>query len=871
MTEEYLGISLKNLAPLIPQRLMEKFSLVGAETVGDVVKLEDDAFRLTKSMGKQIFLDYLQFKSDIQNRPQEIVNCNQAMIFDFSSLSKNILDLELKSIIGIIPRRLVVKLERLNSITVNDAVNLSWDDIVSAKAIGSTTAKDYIEFRSLLAINPELLPKVELQNKGDLLPRVYKSDFLADLKAFVTGFFELLPRNMAFDIINKRYALESDSPYTLEDIGLFYNITRERVRQIQNKTINHLRNFLNVGFLKKPKCVCHPQLHEKYKQLSGQLSNQSVVWEKTLLSIYHENGLIIDSIQKEHFIVFLTEVFGGVQYTYQTSAFYIFNNSIDHTIYEQVCSQVFTLLKREVKPIRLFDVVVRIGKKNRKIDRSLIEQVLKNLPNIHCIQDENGEDQYLVAFHKLSSLGDYAYRILFDTKELMHLTRIWREIQHRLVSNNNEHLEAMSSLRNQLVSDNRFTPLGKSGKWGLLEWGMNSSSIIDLTLKALIHFDKPSTLKEISEYVNNIRPGTRPESISSIIAQHGDKVCKYRRATFIHSDWKSHYQDLPDHGYSAKRLSMEQFCRVITEIYHQNKLSQYTARELFEFLRIRGILWSYNYTYLRLFDCPSLKKEKSGVKTLFSFIDGVQTIKKTGKLETIKIKVEDILRKSQNQEKALNELVEELEKIGTSRPSVYAVISKNNDLFEKVETSSGVVIRIKDHSEEIGKKKGLEQHLQRIKDGETKTVEFKSSLRWDLKENKPNPELEFVVTKVIAAFLNTEGGYLYIGVADDSNLLGIEHDYSTLQKGNRDGFLLHLNNLLIKYFGRGVFAHVGTEIVEIHGRDIAVVTVKKADKETYLIYKGEKVFLIRASASVQSLDIEAAAQYVSANFKRLRI
>src|SRR2546426_5483834 len=64
-----------------------------------------------------------------------------------------------------------------------------------------------------------------------------------------------------------------------------------------------------------------------------------------------------------------------------------------------------------------------------------------------------------------------------------------------------------------------------------------------------------------------------------------------------------------------------------------------------------------------------------------------------------------------------------------------------------------------------------------IKLGESKTLEFKSSLRWHFKENrKDDGMVTHSVLKTIAAFLNTEGGDLLIGVKDDRSIVGIEHD-----------------------------------------------------------------------------------------------
>ena len=63
--------------------------------------------------------------------------------------------------------------------------------------------------------------------------------------------------------------------------------------------------------------------------------------------------------------------------------------------------------------------------------------------------------------------------------------------------------------------------------------------------------------------------------------------------------------------------------------------------------------------------------------------------------------------------------------------------------------------------------------------------------------------------KSIAAFSNGEGGTLLIGVNDEGEILGLEHDYSSLN-GTKDEFGLHLRSLENKSFG-GSFAACNSE------------------------------------------------------------
>jgi Putative DNA-binding domain len=69
---------------------------------------------------------------------------------------------------------------------------------------------------------------------------------------------------------------------------------------------------------------------------------------------------------------------------------------------------------------------------------------------------------------------------------------------------------------------------------------------------------------------------------------------------------------------------------------------------------------------------------------------------------------------------------------------------------------------------------------------ESYSLEFKSTARWDVDKNQKNPEMEQVILKTVASFLNTEkGGTLLIGVTDDKEIIGLDLDYQTFSKPNK--------------------------------------------------------------------------------------
>lgn len=89
-----------------------------------------------------------------------------------------------------------------------------------------------------------------------------------------------------------------------------------------------------------------------------------------------------------------------------------------------------------------------------------------------------------------------------------------------------------------------------------------------------------------------------------------------------------------------------------------------------------------------------------------------------------------------------------------------------------------------------------------INKGESPKLEFKSTLRVDLKTSKPEKFIEHSVLKTLAAFLNSDGGTLLIGIEDNKNILGLEHDFNSFSKPDKlDEFQKHFDNLIHRSLG----------------------------------------------------------------------
>ena len=151
---------------------------------------------------------------------------------------------------------------------------------------------------------------------------------------------------------------------------------------------------------------------------------------------------------------------------------------------------------------------------------------------------------------------------------------------------------------------------------------------------------------------------------------------------------------------------------------------------------------------------------------------------------------------------------------------------------------------------------------------ESKTLEFKSSLRWNLQEDrKDDRHVTHAALKTIAAFLNTEGGDLLIGVDDDRQVLGIDHD----RLEDDDKFMRHLAQAVRNGLGdrAGTCIDPRTQIVE--GKTVCLVSCQRSPEPVYLRWKGvEKAgggdLYVRTGPGSVRLGDDDAVQYVATRF-----
>lgn len=145
---------------------------------------------------------------------------------------------------------------------------------------------------------------------------------------------------------------------------------------------------------------------------------------------------------------------------------------------------------------------------------------------------------------------------------------------------------------------------------------------------------------------------------------------------------------------------------------------------------------------------------------------------------------------------------------------------------------------------------------------ESKVLEFKSSIYWDYKREIKNEQMKVEVAMELAAFMNSKGGILIIGVDNSNNILGIQKDLDIMHN-NKDAFELTFTNLVRDYLGKINGAYTDLRIEKIEDKEVAVIRVKASPHEVYVkIDRNKEEFCYRPGNSCVTLLPSEASVYI---------
>jgi len=147
-----------------------------------------------------------------------------------------------------------------------------------------------------------------------------------------------------------------------------------------------------------------------------------------------------------------------------------------------------------------------------------------------------------------------------------------------------------------------------------------------------------------------------------------------------------------------------------------------------------------------------------------------------------------------------------------------------------------------------------------IAGGESERLEFKSTVRWNVRADKPGKEMELAWLKSVVGFLNTNGGVILLGVDDDGNVLGLERDGFA----NADKCLRHIGNLIGQHVGIEYTQFIRYNLVTVDDKSVAMIQCARSATPAFLKTGKDEDFYVRAGPASQKLPTSQILGYIEA-------
>ena len=170
---------------------------------------------------------------------------------------------------------------------------------------------------------------------------------------------------------------------------------------------------------------------------------------------------------------------------------------------------------------------------------------------------------------------------------------------------------------------------------------------------------------------------------------------------------------------------------------------------------------------------------------------------------------------------------------------------------------------IKQALKSVGRNVPIRGVLDLIKIGESKSLEFKETLRYDTRKREVSKEVEKSALKSIVGFMNADGGTLIVGVRDDKVITGIGLDLNNLPKKDSDGFENHLNMTIKTMIGLTFSKYISVGFEHVQDKEVCIIRVMPSHKPAYLTsHDGKEEFFVRVNNSNQPFLMSQAEEYI---------
>lgn len=289
-------------------------------------------------------------------------------------------------------------------------------------------------------------------------------------------------------VIKRRFNLDNTYKSTLEEIGKQFNVTRERIRQIEKNALTKLQRNVNNTELG----LVNEFIKEILRQNGGIMTEENLF--AALINILNKNDVEINknainlsiTLEKE-----LERIPNTINYKP-----YIRFNSINDEFVRDITENAIKILQKKTDVVphsKLFD---ELKKKSVHVKENL-DQIVSALTLDKRLKIVDGAAGLATWRHiNPKTLRDKIYFVLNQNKKPLHFVDIVNRISELHFDNKRINLQAV---HNELIRHEQFILIGR-GIYALKDWGYKSGTVADI-IEEILKDGKTKSQEEIIKEV----------------------------------------------------------------------------------------------------------------------------------------------------------------------------------------------------------------------------------------------------------------------------------------------------------------------------------------------------------------------------------
>lgn len=326
------------------------------------------------------------------------------------------------------------------------------------------------------------------------------------------------------EVVVKRFSLNNQPRQTLESIGQHFNVTRERIRQIEKIALSKLRRTVSSTKLQDINNLARTFLNEQ-----GGVMLETRIITEILKRIDSSSDVDV------HIIRLAVTIDSDMVRLDKDNTYFPFwkLRSVRTQDIEMVLNTAIEFLTKKgdvIKQDRLIsDLEQTLTNADTAFSKNFISAVLELDMRLKLVEGGYGLSTWRHVNPK--SIRDKAYVVLKKAKNPLHFI----EIANRIAETGfDRKVVTTQAVHNELIRYEHFVLVGR-GLYALKEWGFQEGTVSDV-IQVLLQQKSPMTKQEIIEGVlkqRQVKKGT-----ISLNLQKNPKFVRVGRAVYAYKEGK---------------------------------------------------------------------------------------------------------------------------------------------------------------------------------------------------------------------------------------------------------------------------------------------------------------------------------------------